>query len=194
MFPPVDTTLPAVLREDPQLLAWRQAGVRPRVGVSACLLGERVRYDGEHRRIALVADALRDLVELVPLCPEVAIGLGVPRPAIQRVLLDDGSEVVRGVVDRTQDVTTALRGYAQQVARTVILHGYVFKARSPSCAPGNTPLFDEGDAIVGAAWGAYAEALRQAFPALPVCDEETLARDFSGFVAACYRRAAAAAK
>lgn len=180
------------LLADPLVAAAQRRGFRPQVGVSACLLGERVRYDGDHRRVALVAELLPHFVDCVPLCPEVAIGLGVPRPTIQRVRLSGGREVVRGVGDRALDVTAALNEYARHVAATQALHGYVFKARSPSCAPGNTPVYDEADRQVAAGWGFYAEGLRGSWPGLPLCDEETLAAPgaFAAFVRAVCRRAA----
>lgn len=179
-----------MLRGDPAARAAWDAGLRARIGVSACLLGERVRHDGGHRRVALVADLLPGVATLVPLCPEVAIGLGVPRPTIQRVRLADGSEIVRGIGDRSQDVTQRLDDYAAQVAREQApFSGYIFKARSPSCAPANAPLFDENDVQAGTAWGRYAEGIRRAFPRIPVCHEEQLATvgALAGFVVACYR-------
>ncbi len=165
----------AELQADPLIADMQRSGNRPRVGVSACLQGEPVRYDGDHRRVTLLADVLPLFVDCVPLCPEVAIGLGVPRPAIQRVRLANGRELVRGVEDRTREVTAALDDYARQIAATQHLHGYVLKARSPSCAPGNAPVFDEADQIVATGWGRYAEGIRRAFPEVPICDEESLA-------------------
>lgn len=184
------------IRADPAARALWDAGVRARIGVSACLLGERVRYDGDHRRAPLLAALLPLVAEVVPLCPEVAIGMGVPRPTIQRVRLADGREVVRGVDDHALDVTRKLDDYAAQVAAAGVFHGYVFKARSPSCGPGNAPLFDEQDVQVGVAPGRYAGQLRQAFPGAPMCDEEALltAGQLAGFVVACYRHAAAGAR
>lgn len=179
-----------MLREDPAARAAWDAGRRARIGVSACLVGERVRYDGDHRRVALVADLLPGVATLVPLCPEVAIGMGVPRPTIQRVRLADGRERVRGVEDRNLDVTAKLDDYAAQVAiEQAPFDGYIFKARSPSCAPANAPLFDDNDVQVGTAWGRYAEGIRRAFPRIPVCHEEQLATVgvLAGFVVACYR-------
>ena len=54
------------------------------IGVSACLIGERVRYDGDHKRNSFVSDVLAAAFDVVPICPEVAVGMGVPRPAIRR--------------------------------------------------------------------------------------------------------------
>src|SRR5690606_33117788 len=63
---------------------------RPLIGVSSCLLGQRVRYDGGHKREAFVVEDLAARFELLPICPEMAIGMGVPRPPLQLILEDDG--------------------------------------------------------------------------------------------------------
>lgn len=194
-------TLPAALEfvlaqlaADPLAAALWRAGRRPRVGISSCLLGEAVRYDGDSRRCALLADLLPRLLELRPLCPEVGIGMGVPRPPIQRVRLPGGREVIRGVENPALDVTAALDTWAAGVLAGPALHGYVCKARSPSCAPGNAPLFDPDDRPLGLAWGRHAEAVRGAFPGIPMADEEALASPeaLAVFVLACYLRAAKA--
>lgn len=187
-------TLLTLVDADPVARAHRAAGRRPRVGTSACLAGEPVRYDATDRRVAPVADLLAAVATLVPLCPEMAIGLGAPRPTLQRVRLDDGREVVRGVLHRVIDVSDRLDDYAAEVVRAHAgeaqrLHGYVFKARSPSCAPGSAPLFDAEDRPLGTGWGRYAGRLRAAWPDLPMCDEEAVATmpGLAAFVIACYR-------
>lgn len=184
------------IRSDPAARALWDAGLRARVGVSACLMGETVRYDGDHRRATMVVSMLPLVVDIISLCPEVAIGMGVPRPTIQRVRLADGREVVRGIEDPSLDVTARLDDYAARIVGENIFHGYVLKARSPSCAPGNAPLFDEHGTQIGVAAGRYAEHLRRAFPRAPMCDEEALVTvgQVAGFVAACYRHAAAVAR
>lgn len=184
------------LAGDPLTAPLWNAGFRARVGVSACLMGEKVRYDGGDRRSNTVAALLPLLVEVVALCPEVAIGMGVPRPPVQTVRLHDGRTVVRGVEDPALDVTARLDDYARQVVAQQAgaggLHGYVFKARSPSCAPGNAPLFAEGGEQVGVIAGRYATHLRAAWPGAPMGDEEALRTvgQVAGFVIACYRYAA----
>jgi uncharacterized protein YbbK (DUF523 family) len=184
------------LAKDPLTAPLWNAGFRARVGVSACLMGEKVRYDGDDRRSNTVAALLPLLVDVVALCPEVAIGMGVPRPPVQVVRLQDGRTVVRGVDEPQLDVTARLDDYASQVVAQQNgaggLHGYVFKARSPSCGPGNAPLFDEGGAQVGVIAGRYAGHLREAFPGAPMGDEEALRTvgQVAGFVIACYSYAA----
>jgi uncharacterized protein YbbK (DUF523 family) len=184
------------LAKDPVTAPLWNAGFRARVGVSACLMGEKVRYDGGDRRSNTVAALLPLLVDVQPLCPEVAIGMGVPRPTIQPVRLSDGRVIVRGTDDHSLDVSTRLDDYAAQVIRVARpqggFHGYVFKARSPSCAPGNAPLFDEQGAQVGLIAGRYAGHLREAFPGAPMGDEDALRTvgQIAGFVMACYHHAA----
>src|SRR3546814_842407 len=116
---------------------------RPRVGVSACLAGQRVRYDGDTRPAAALAH-LKDQLELFLVCPEVAIGLGVPRPPIQLVELD-GERRVTGVAAPHTDVTDALRALVEQLPDD--LCGFILKARSPSCATGSAPVYRDGRQI-----------------------------------------------
>lgn len=143
----------------------------PLVGVSACLLGRPVRYNGENRRETMVADLLARQVRFREFCPEVAIGLPVPRPPIQVVDTTDGRRV-RGVADRTRDFTRALAAHAEEVPED--LDGFVLKARSPSCGLGSTPLMNEDDVEVGLTSGEFARALSQLFPLMPIVDESTL--------------------
>lgn len=144
---------------------------RPRVGVSACLLGDNVRYNGEHKRHDTVADELARHLDLRRYCPEVGIGLPVPRPPVQVVRLAHGHRV-RGVEAPDNDYTDALRAYADQAPAE--LHGFILKARSPSCGLESTPLFDPQDREIGVTSGAFAQRLRERMPLLPLCDEEAL--------------------
>ncbi len=159
---------------------------RPTVGVSACLLGHKVRYDGTDKRHTAICDSLGGLLDLQGFCPEVAIGLPVPRPPIQVVEVA-GSQRVRGVAAPHQDVTAALRQYADTLPET--LDGFILKARSPSCGPGNTPLHDPTGQVTGLTDGAFAARLRRRFAGLPLCCEEDLESDESraAFVIAVYR-------
>lgn len=146
---------------------------RPCIGVSSCLLGQRVRYDGGHKRDGFVVEELGARFELLPICPEVAIGLGVPRPPIQLLLEADGIHA-RGVQDPGLDVTDRLRAYARLVLPDLArLCGYVFKARSPSCGIDSTPLFVAGEAPRLAS-GLFAAAVQAALPGLPLVQEDQL--------------------
>ena len=104
-----------------------------RLGISGCLLGQKVRYDGNHQRDSYITLTLRKYFEFVPVCPEVAIGLGVPRPPI-RLVGNPAAPRAVGVADPTLDVTRKLTVYGQRMARTLDdISGYILKSRSPSC-------------------------------------------------------------
>ncbi len=144
-----------------------------KIGVSACLLGELVRYDGGHKRNQMLLDYLALRYALVPICPEVAAGLGVPRPPVQ--LVARGVEIrAVGVLDERLDVTQPLIEYGRRVTAAAMgLCGFVFKSRSPSCGLGTTPIRNEdGSHQVGN--GLFAQQIVQAWPELPVIDEESL--------------------
>ena len=108
-----------------------------RVGVSACLLGEPVRYDGRHKRDAFLTDVLGKHVEWVPVCPELEVGMGVPRESVR---LEGDVDAPRMVGVRSRiDHTAAMRRFAAERVRQLAaldLQGYVFKKGSPSCGLG----------------------------------------------------------
>lgn len=147
-----------------------------RIGISSCLLGERVRYDGGHKRDPFVTETLAQYVELVSVCPEMAIGLGVPREPIQLRGTPDDIRVV-GTNKDDLDVTDELRAYGVQMAGELIdISGYIFKSKSPSCGIEKVKLYPAGD---GAApnrngVGQYAAAFTRSQPLLPVEEEGRL--------------------
>ena len=141
---------------------------KPVIGVSACLMGEPVRYDGGHRRHALVHDQLAALVRVTPVCPEVSIGLPVPRPPIQVVELS-GRRRVRGVARPDQDFTEALGERAGRLREP--FSGFVLKSRSPSCGLGTTPVHDARGVPQGLGDGAFAEALAARHRYLPMAND-----------------------
>ena len=141
--------------------------VRPRVGVSSCLLGEEVRFNGGHKRYRFLTDELGPYVDWVPYCPEVSIGLGTPREPIR--LTADGRLVNRS---GTADHTLAMAGLPLPGAG---LDGYVFKAKSPSCGIRAIPRYGaDGVAAGHDGRGLYADRVLTAFPLLAVEDEGRL--------------------
>jgi uncharacterized protein YbbK (DUF523 family)/uncharacterized protein YbgA (DUF1722 family) len=147
---------------------------RLRIGVSSCLLGNRVRYDGDHKRNGYVVNVLARSFQCVPVCPEVAIGLGVPRPPIELVA---GPSDIRalGAQDRRLDVSRPLRAYGRRVARELhSLSGYIFKSGSPSCGVWDVKV--RGRSRSGATGrGIFADQIMRCLPLLPVVDEVHLA-------------------
>jgi len=138
-----------------------------RVAISSCLLGEEVRYDGGHKHNGYITGTLARYFEMIPFCPEVAIGLGVPRPPIR--LMNKGGEVrVVGVDDPALDVTDGLVAYGQTVAgRLNDVSGYIFKRGSPSCGMERVRIYPEKGMPVDSGAGLYAQTLMRALPLLP---------------------------
>jgi uncharacterized protein YbbK (DUF523 family)/uncharacterized protein YbgA (DUF1722 family) len=148
-----------------------------RVGISSCLLGEQVRYDGGHKRDAFLTEELGRHVQFVPLCPEVEIGLGVPRPTLR--LERHGDEVRMVVTDSGEDLTERMREWAEGAAERIAaaeLDGYVLKRSSPSCGMERVKLYDENGSPTSVARGLFAAALIERLPLLPV-EEEGRLRD-----------------
>lgn len=147
---------------------------RLRIGVSACLLGEEVRYDGGHKRDPFLTEILGRSVEWVPVCPEVELGLGTPRPAMRLVLI--GRETRMVTPETGTDHTDAMRSYSDRRVEELAaerLAGYILKKDSPSCGLERVKLYPaEGGAPNKDARGLFAEALLRRFPGLPVEEED----------------------
>jgi uncharacterized protein YbgA (DUF1722 family)/uncharacterized protein YbbK (DUF523 family) len=144
----------------------RDEEARPRVGVSSCLLGEEVRFNGGHKRYRFLADELAPFVDWAAYCPEMEIGLGAPREPIR--LTADGRLVNRG---GTADHTAAMTA----LPLPGDLDGYVFKARSPSCGIHAIPRYrDDGRPADHSGRGVYAGRVIRRFPLLAVEDEGRL--------------------
>ena len=146
------------------------------VGISSCLLGEKVRYDGTDKYAAELVEKLGALLEFVSFCPEVDIGLGVPRETIQ--LVEDAGQVhCIGSQTTALDVTDRLAHCADPKQWDGRIFGYIFKARSPSCGLHSVPIYKRGqqDVLVANGLGVFARNLRENFPGLPVEEEGHLA-------------------
>jgi uncharacterized protein YbgA (DUF1722 family)/uncharacterized protein YbbK (DUF523 family) len=144
---------------------------RPLLGISSCLMGQKVRYDGTAKRDRWIVDQLGQYVDYQAYCPEVAIGLGTPRPPIRLVGTPESIRVV-GVDDASLDVTGALEDYAlNTAARLGDISGYVFMSKSPSCGMERVKLYADNGHSSKTGVGAYAKVLMQSLPNLP-CEEE----------------------
>jgi uncharacterized protein YbgA (DUF1722 family)/uncharacterized protein YbbK (DUF523 family) len=147
---------------------------RIRIGISSCLLGQQVRYDGGHKHNGYITETLGQFFEFVPFCPEVAIGLGIPRPPIR--LVKHGSAVqARGVQDPALDVTGPLTAYAERVAPKLhAVCGYILKKNSPSCGMERVKLYSAKGMPVSTSAGVYAGRLLELLPELPFEEEGRL--------------------
>ena len=146
---------------------------KPVIGISSCLLGRRVRYDGRDRLQQNLVEWLGDDAVLLAICPEVAIGMGIPRPPIQ--LTGDKQRPEARQVDAPENnYTLPLKNFALLVSDEYVLDGYIFKSRSPSCGLGSTPLIVNGSTQSQTVSGIYASAITGFLPYLPVTEGETL--------------------
>lgn len=146
-----------------------------RVGISSCLLGQEVRWDGGHKRDRFLTDELAPYVEWVAVCPEVEIGMGTPRETVQLVREQGGLHLV-GTRSR-RDWTEAMESFAVRRVRALErldLCGYVLKKDSPSCGMERVKVRDASGMAKRDGRGLFAEALLAAIPALPVEEEGRL--------------------
>ena len=145
-----------------------------RLGVSACLLGAKVRFDGGHKRNRFLIEELGSHFEFVPFCPEVAIGMGTPRPSI-RLVGDVEAPRALGSRDDGLDVTDALQAYsANRAQRLEGLSGFIFKKDSPSCGMARVKVYNDKGMPQRDGVGIFARAVQQANPLLPVEEEGRL--------------------
>jgi uncharacterized protein YbgA (DUF1722 family)/uncharacterized protein YbbK (DUF523 family) len=153
----------------------------PRIGISRCLLGDEVRYDGGHKRDPFLVSTFGRFVEWVAVCPEVEVGMGTPREAIQLVAGNNGAvsgaHPVRLVGVRSrEDWTARMVTFAASRVRelkSADLAGYVLKKDSPSCGLERVRIHD-GERIMRTGRGLFAEALVGALPNLPIEEEGRL--------------------
>jgi uncharacterized protein YbgA (DUF1722 family)/uncharacterized protein YbbK (DUF523 family) len=155
---------------------------RLRIGISACLLGQEVRFDGGHKRDRFLTDVLGPHVEWVPVCPEVEMGLGTPRETLRLVRADANGGGLRMITTRTAiDHTDGMNRWARRRLDELQrdepdLCGYVLKKDSPSCGMERVKTFSGNGALPERnGRGLFASALMARFPLLPVEEEGRLA-------------------
>jgi len=146
-----------------------------RVGISSCLLGEKVRYDGGHKLDRLVRDFLGPYLDFVPVCPEVELGLPTPREALRLVEREDGAHLV---FSRSgEDITGAMTAWAERRVQELegeALCGFIFKSRSPSSGMERVKLYGKGGIPVKGGVGIFARVFMARFPLIPVEEDGRL--------------------
>jgi uncharacterized protein YbbK (DUF523 family) len=156
-----------------------QDGIFPRIklGVSACLLGQPVRFDGGHKRDGLIAGPLADFADFVALCPEMGIGMGAPRPPIRLIGSLERARAIRSD-DIGLDVTPQLESFAREALASLRdICGFIFKSGSPSCGMEGVKVYETEDGPAQPLGiGIFARVLMQAMPLLPV-EEDGRLRD-----------------
>jgi len=149
--------------------------MKPKIAISACLMGAEVRYNGGHKASPLCSRILSDYFDFVPLCPEVAIGLGIPREPIRLVGNPEHPEAV-GTVHPEINVTRPLAEYGQKMALELDdICGYIFMQKSPSCGLERVKVYHaNGTRADSGGRGIYAQAFCLLHPDLPVEEDGRL--------------------
>ena len=146
-----------------------------KIGISSCLLGEKVRYDGGHKLDIFLTENLGKSVEYVPVCPEVESGFGVPRKSMR---LEGEPDLLRLIITETgQDVTKRMENFAhERVAQLEKedICGFIFKSDSPSCGIKRVKVYNEKSISVNENIGIFARIFMEHFSLLPVEDEGSL--------------------
>lgn len=145
-----------------------------RIGVSACLVGAKVRFDGGHKRDDFVSDVLARFCVLEPVCPEMLLGLGAPRPSLRLIA---GARLVEPKSGR--DLTEPMSELSAHLAERLRAHdlsGFIFKKDSPTCGMERVRVYEENGIPRRDGVGLFAAAVRAAMPLLPV-EEEGRLRD-----------------
>lgn len=147
-----------------------------RIGISSCLMGQPVRYNGMHARDLYIMGTLGKFFEFIPVCPEVEIGLGIPRPTLRLERASDQDDVRLVMPSTREDFTERMQSWARQRLAELAkldLCGYILKKNSPSCGLRVRTVRPDGKPAP-AAPGIFAQALMHALPHLPVIEEGRL--------------------
>ncbi|WP_417760222.1 YbgA family protein [Shewanella sp.] len=146
-----------------------------RLGISSCLLGEKVRFDGGHKRSAYCQNELTPHFEFVPVCPEMAIGLGAPRKSIRLNRMADKRISVKSA-DGNLDVTEKLQQFSNdKVEQLDFISGYIVCAKSPTCGMERVTVYKDGtNNGIKDGVGLYTQTLMARWPELPVEEEGRL--------------------
>lgn len=163
---------------DSDLGSWRNwhSAERPlRLGVSTCLLGENVRHDGGHSKDRFVVETLGRWFQFVPVCPEMEIGMGTPRPRVR--LIDDGQGIRLVAPSTGEDFTERIQGFSERKIGELQkqdLDGYVLKKSSPSCGLERIRVYRNGMPARRDESGLFAAELQRRWPGLPIEEEGRL--------------------
>ena len=150
------------------------ATAKPKLGISACLLGNEVRYNGGHKESRLCSRTLTEHFDFVPVCPEVGIGMSVPREPI-RLVGDPNAPRAVGTVNREMDVTDPLTAYGEQMAGELTdICGYIFMQQSPSCGLHRVKVYQDNGRPSEPGRGLFAQAFCARHPNLPVEEDGRL--------------------
>lgn len=148
-------------------------GKKIRIGISACLMGEKCRYNGESKKCPMIFELLKDKVQFIPVCPEFNCGLGIPRKPMRLEVSPRGTRIK--VIESGEDRTDELQDWINvevKLLKKADIAAFIFKSRSPSCGLRNVELFTPGGrSMGGCAQGLFAAAMKRNFPEMTFCEE-----------------------
>ena len=148
--------------------------IRPQVAISSCLMGERVRYDGQHKRSAYLVDQFNPFIEPLSVCPEVNSGMSVPRAPIQ-LRKTDFNIILQDVAPPHHDHTASMQRFVLKlIEQSPYICGLITKSKSPSCGVTDTPMIRDKDNSVHYGSGYYVRLMRRECPHLPVIDDKAV--------------------
>lgn len=153
----------------------KQSGARIRIGISRCLLGDAVRFDGGHKHDRFLTETLGHYFEWIPVCPEMEAGMGAPRESVRLVAYPEGLRM-EGVRSKT-DFTRPMKEYSLTKIKDLqneTLHGFILKKDSPSCGMERVRIYQASGNALKQGSGLFAAELLSRFPDLPVEEEGRL--------------------
>lgn len=144
-----------------------------KIGISACLLGEKCRYDGCSKPCPMIFEMLKDKVQFIPVCPEFNCGMTIPRPPMRLEVSARGTRAK--VIESGEDKTDMLNdwiGVEVKLLERADIAAFIFKSKSPSCGLRNVEIFSPtGKSLGRHGQGLFAAAMRRHFPEMTMCDE-----------------------
>ncbi|MCP4112915.1 MAG: DUF523 domain-containing protein [Desulfobacteraceae bacterium] len=146
-----------------------------KVGISSCLLGQKVRYNGGHKLNPLITEIMGKYFEYVPVCPEVECGMGIPR----ETLCLKGNPARLMTTETKKDYTEQMIKWAYKRIADLEkkqLCGFIFKKKSPSCGMKDVSIFNEKGKAVKKGTGIFARAFMSHFPFIPAEEEKSFCR------------------
>jgi len=141
------------------------------IAVSACLLGHKVRYDGADQELPVIEQALSEQFTLIAICPEMEIGLGVPRNKIELVT-DAGQVRVVTTATPSTDLTAEIQQCASDFLKKSAVSGFILKDKSPSCGLGNCRIKNSQGLMKSDGTGIFAAAIKQLKPNMPMLQSD----------------------
>ncbi len=146
-----------------------------KIGISSCLIGNPVRYDGGHKLSSSLLDSLGQYIDYLPVCPEAECGMGIPREAMRLEGKSDALHLITRLTreDKTDIMIRWANNRVAQLEREN-LRGFIFKSDSPSCGMERVKVYDDQDVPVKTGIGLFARIFMEYFPGLPVEEESRL--------------------